>query len=330
MRKLASIKIVSIVPHNNADKLEIAKIDGWQCVVGKGEFKTGDRAVYFEIDSILNKEDERFSFMEDKKYRVRTISLRGQISQGLAMPISKFPELKSYTINDDVTEILKVEKYDPPLPVCLGGEHRCYFPGIVPKTDEPRIQLFPNIFDDFKGKEIYISVKCDGTSGSFINIDGDYHVCGRSVSFKENDDNTFWKLSKKYNLKEKMLAYGNYAIQGEVCGPKIQKNRLNLKDHELFVFNVYDIDNKRYFDFDDFMHFCNSLELKTVPIIFRGELPFSTIEEGLLYADGKYEGTDNLREGIVIRATKGFHSNVIGGRSSFKIISNKYLLEGGE
>ena len=105
MRHLASIqKILNINPIEGADKIEQARVKGWNLVVGKGEFKENDLCVFFEIDSILPDKPE-FDFMKNKKFRVKTIRLKGVISQGLALPLSILPE-GNYKEDDDVTEIL--------------------------------------------------------------------------------------------------------------------------------------------------------------------------------------------------------------------------------
>lgn len=152
MRQLASIqKIQEILDHSNADNLEIARIKGWQVIIRKGEFKEGDLCVYCEIDSVMPEKPE-FEFLAPRKYRIKTTKLRGEISQGIAFPLSILnqgdwefglisisTEEKGYTpsikrkgdssiLNEinlvpglDVTEILGVTKYDPPIPACLGG-----------------------------------------------------------------------------------------------------------------------------------------------------------------------------------------------------------------
>ena len=113
MRKLASIReIKEIRPVENADAIEVTIVDGWECVVKKSEnFKVGDKIVYIEIDSIVPERPE-FEFLRERKFRVRTIKLRKQISQGLVLPLSILPQGR-YELEDDVTEVLGIKKYDP-------------------------------------------------------------------------------------------------------------------------------------------------------------------------------------------------------------------------
>jgi hypothetical protein len=178
MRQLASIqKIQEILDHSNADNLEIARIKGWQVIIRKGEFKEGDLCVYCEIDSVMPEKPE-FEFLAPRKYRIKTTKLRGEISQGIAFPLSILnqgdwefglisisTEEKGYTpsikrkgdssiLNEinlvpglDVTEILGVTKYDPPIPACLGGTALGRFFSHSIKTDEERIQ---NLIDNYE------------------------------------------------------------------------------------------------------------------------------------------------------------------------------------
>ena len=127
MRKLVSIQeIKDIKPIENADKIEVVKVLGWNVVVKKDEFKIGDKIVYAEIDSLFP-EKEEFEFLRDRHFRIRTIRLRGQVSQGICFPMDILPE-GNYEIGDDVTKILGVTKYEPPIPACLSGQAKRNIP----------------------------------------------------------------------------------------------------------------------------------------------------------------------------------------------------------
>ena len=130
MRKLASVvAIATAEPIPDTDGLDVVTMEGkgWRVVTSRGEFSPGDRAVYCEIDSALPADDDRYAFLHarclkawrDKHgkvlaqaVRIRTIRLRGVISQGLVMPIDRFPELSGASLGDDVTETLRVGHYD--------------------------------------------------------------------------------------------------------------------------------------------------------------------------------------------------------------------------
>jgi len=352
MRNLATIQEVSTVePIPEADKIECVSILGWKCVTRKGEFETGDKIVYIEIDSLLPfapwseflfKGSEVKGADTKEFYRLRTVKLRGQVSQGLALPLSilagkKFPTDKRdnpvypFNVGMEVTAILGIVKYEPTIPAQLGGLVKGSFPSFIPRTDETRIQSAPDVLAEIAGKEIYITTKMDGCSGTFYVNKGEFGACNRSMEFKPECDNTFMKLANRYGLAEKMAALNrNIAIQGEVCGPSIQKNRLNLKDHELYVFNVYDIDAGKYLNVHDAWNICEQLGVKTVPIEHSETAPIWTIEKLLEKAKGQYPGTQNQKEGIVIRPILECESVALKGRLSFKVVNNEYLLKGGE
>jgi RNA ligase (TIGR02306 family) len=337
MRKLASIQEIKFVKEiPNADVIECVGVLGWECVSKKNEFKKGDKCIYFEIDSILPEIDE-FEFLRKscyrkdlKKFRLKSVKLRGQLSQGLALPISVFPKLNNLEVGTDLTEVLNIEKYEPPIPAQIQGDARS-FSWPIEKTDEIRIQQNDEykFIENLTGNPYYISLKLDGTSCSFIlDREDEYHVCGRNYSYKKTNSHSFWKISEKYQIENKLKEFKNkfninLALQGECVGPGVQKNKLGLKDIDFFVFNVVDI-QKGKFHIDEAINVVQNMGLKFVPILERGEnFNYSQIEL-LKKAQGKYrehfpESFKNQeREGIVIRS--------LCGKISFKAINNDFLL----
>ena len=197
-RKLATIEIIKeLRPIENADKIEVAIVKGWECVVKKGEFKVGDKIIYVEVDSVMPDKPE-YEFLRDRKFRVRTIKLRGQISQGLVLPISTLPQNSSYfSIGHDVTELIGITKYLSPSErdeitqqerniandknrlrkfmmkyswfrrLFLSKKQKSGFPYWVAKTDEERIQNIPHVLQQFADKEVYVTEKIDYQSVTF-------------------------------------------------------------------------------------------------------------------------------------------------------------------
>lgn len=335
-RALASIaRIAELSPIAGADRIELARVAGWQCVVKKGEFKLGELAVYLEIDAVPPERSE-FSWLWQQKgataptprpvtFRIRTLRLRGTLSQGLLMPLTQAGlSADAAREGDDVTEKLQVTKYEPPAPSGM-GEWRAGFPSLVPKTDEMRVQAVPEVLAELKGQPFLATVKMDGTSSTFVFVDGELHACGRNHSILEGE-NLYWYVAKKYRLAEALTGSG-LAIQGEIVGPGVQKNPAGLKDKSLFVFNVYDTRTGEHLSDDELRAFCSKHSLEPVPVAFRGEAFDETVESLLQKAEGVYAGTTNQREGIVVRPVKPMRSTVLGGRLSFKAISNRYLLD---
>ncbi len=341
-RKLASIqRVLEIVPIENADAIELARINGWQCVVKKGEFEPGSLGVFLEIDAVPPDLDVfRFlwkpktaedgdTFARPEKFRIRTMKLRGALSQGLLLDPSALGLVK-VSAGDDVTEVLGVAKYEPPAPPNMGG-FRANFPDFIPKTDEMRIQSVPEVVDELQGSPYVITLKYDGTSSTFCidPRDGEFHACGRNYSL-EAGGNYYWRIAEKYGIEAILRQSPHLAIQGEICGPGIQKNRLELQDLALFIFNIYDIENARYLSHAEAHKFSVDNGLTPAEVIETGDRFAHDRAALLALAEGKYPNTKNEREGIVIRSREESYSNILAGRMSFKAISNRFLLKEGD
>jgi len=337
MRKLVTIQKISEVKSiPDADFIELVEIKGWQCVAKKGEFKQGDFCVYFEVDSYLPI-DERYEFLRKTSYRsndymgegfrVKTVKFRGEISQGLALPVSAFPEITAASEGDDVTDILKVRKWEMPEQVGSAGIAIGSKPYGIPTTDETRIQSIPEFLENFTGKPYYISTKMDGTSCTVYVKDGKVGVCGRNDEYKEEVEScSMWAYVYKHNLKEKLLALGeDIALQGEFCGAGIQKNRLKLYEPALYVFDVIKIgegDKLRKCGLDEILSYCDKLGVESVPIEETGDSFGYTLPELLERAKGQYvSGLD--KEGIVVRTRD--YGRVGNDKLSFKVINNDFL-----
>jgi len=346
MRKLASIQQVKeIKPIEGADRIEKIRINDWWCVSEKGNFKVGDLAVYFEIDSLMPSSNPIFNFLakgcsekimtidgrEYKGYRLKTIKLRGTLSQGLALPLkaivgTNFVDTQLVE-GTDVSELLGIIKYEPPFPANLAGKVKGGFPYFLRKTDEERIQNIGELINEYRNEKFYVTEKLDGSSFTAYKHNGEFGICSRNLELLETDGNTLWEIAKKYNLKEKLP--DDYAIQGEIVGEGIQKNPLKLKGQDLFVFNVYDINETRYLDFEKFITFCKELNLKTVPIVNTNYSLNGEVNVLLEHAEGNSLINLNVkREGLVFRPLQEtiVMINEYPTRFSFKAVSNQYLL----
>ena len=330
MRKLATVRTVTeIRPIQGADMIVLAVVDGWKCVVKKDEFTAGDSAVYCEIDSFLPVRPE-FEFLrkssfkrmgEQEGFRLRTVKLRGQISQGLLLPVTVLN--RSAESGEDVSEELGIIKYEPPTPACLSGKVIGPFPATVQKTDEERIQNLASDYPSYKGKTFYVTEKLDGTSFTGI-FDNELLVCGRNWQLAADESNSLWQIANRHELASRMKSLGRrIAIQGELIGPGIQGNRYKLKQAELFVFNVFDLEDYAYVEKEEADSICEQLDLQTVPFIEQRAVPDS-IDEILQIAEGKSVlNASTEREGLVWVSGSG------RDRISFKTISNRFLARGG-
>lgn len=328
-RKLATVEqVLSVKSIPGADKIEIAQIKGWQVVIKKGEFSVGDLCIYCEIDSFLPIKPE-FEFLRKLSYkklpsgeegfRLRTVKLRGQLSQGLALPVSILD--CAVEIGLDVTEKLRIVKYEAPTPDELKGHVNGVFPSFIPKTGGERIQNIINEYDSFKAKRFRVTEKLDGCSATYYLHKGSFGVCSRNWDLIESQNNTFWKIARELNIEDSLRKIGkNIAIQGEIIGEGIQGNPYKLKSQQFRCFSAYLIDDHRYASTDEITSLIPD-NLATVPVIACDfQLP-DTINDLLDMADGKSEiNPETDREGLFL------HSDDL----KFKVISNSFLLNEGE
>jgi RNA ligase (TIGR02306 family) len=343
MRKLASIrKIDSLTPIDGADAIECVTVGGWKVVAQKGLYKEGDLAVYFEIDSwiphelapFLSKGKEPREFEGIKGERLKTIKLRGQLSQGLLMPMDEAcKNIESELFEGlDVSVPLNIIKWEKPINAQLAGVCKGNFPTLIPKTDQERCQNMVKeiVSANEAGAKFEITEKMEGSSMTCYLIDGVFGVCSRNMDLKETADNAFWKTARRDGVEEKMreqFGLADFAIQGELIGPGIQGNIYKLTDTQFRIFDIYDIRKGVYVDPMTRQAIVGEMELTHVPIIAHtaelyDTLGITDIPQLLKFAEGKSligaAGQEPEREGIVFKE--------VNGGMSFKVISNKYLL----
>jgi RNA ligase (TIGR02306 family) len=345
MRKLVRIvKVDGVEEIKDAHSVEIVKIGGWRCVTGKGQFKRGDYGVFFEIDSMLPVIG-KYSFLEGKValksmdnlvgYVIRTRRMfNGEvISQGLLMPISEYPEIKSPEVDMDVTELLGVRLYEPPENLRDGGEARAGgWPPYLPRTDEERVQ---NINLARYEDDLYeVTTKIDGASCTAYLLDDVFGVCGRNVNFSiepgKNENTNMVVVARRLNLESVMrdLNLNGYALQMELAGPKVNFNRQGLHSYKFFLHKVWNHKEQRYLSAAErnkvYMDIWNLLAKDTnsafnhVPVVaVNFSIKGMSMDDIIKMADGEFNNSP--REGIVFKA--------LDGSKSFKAISNEYLLK---
>lgn len=291
-RALATIRAVTkTIPIEGADFIELVIVDGWQCIVKKGEFEKGSLGVYFEIDSVLP-DQKKYEFLKKMTntrggmgYRIKTMKMRKQLSQGLMLPLSSFAEeLKSsVSVGDDVTEALGVWLYEPILRNGPMSNTECLsigkkvFPDFLRKTDQERIQNKMHYFETYKDHIWEATKKLDGSSMTVWNYSKAQHmpkgvmnrkwktkilrvwdnflnlfktpvtfgVCSRNVNLRNKEGNAFWDMANSIDFKG-ILAGQNMALQGELIGPSIQKNHEKVERNEFYLFDIFDIDRQEY------------------------------------------------------------------------------------
>lgn len=278
MRKLATIRtIANIKPIPNADRIEVAQIDGWEVIISKSDnfSQGGDKVVYIEIDSKMPKTPE-YDFLKSRRYVVKTIKLRGQVSQGLVLPLAVLPP-GDYKIGDDVTEILGVTKYDPEAEqenavvsenkkksrnpiikflmrfkwfrkIYLKPSVKDTFPNWIKKTDEERIQNMTRLFEKLKRDKTVLSVteKVDGTSATFFlkkvgKNKYEFGVCSRNKRLVTEDNSYYWNVARKFKIKETLQTLIGgldwIVLQGEITGEEMQRTLLH---YGIYIVPIFD------------------------------------------------------------------------------------------
>jgi hypothetical protein len=358
-RKLASVQLIrNIEPIKDADAIEKATVLGWEVVIAKKDnLRVGDLVVYIETDSVVPEKPE-YEFLRERRFRIRTIKLRGQISQGLVLPLTVLPLKRTgYVEGDDVTELLGITKYLSPTEQTearlaeeaiareknrikrffmknkwfrrLFTKEKRGFPKFITKSDEDRIQLFPNICEIEKDTPFTVTEKLDGQSGTWFLVKEKgwfrtkyrFGVCSRNIYRKTPDNSSYWKIARKYKIEDvlkKLIGKEMFiAIQGEIIGQGIQENKYKLQDVDMYVFNLI-LPSGRV---DQSTLELNMLRhgLQAVPRLEYNFKLRDSIHEVVEYAKGQSTLLDIPREGIVVRN--------YDKKLSFKVINPLFLLK---
>lgn len=336
MSVLARVVIVTgIKPINGADRIELAEILGWQVVVKKDEHKVGEKCIYVNIGTKLDKENKHFAFLEGK--RIKTQKIRGAISQGIIFPMSILSDFgvdpETCNEGDDLTAVLKAEKWVPDEELATydtsdTDKAKLPFPQMIPKTDEDRVQNVVAQLLKLVGLLIVITQKFDGTSTTFAFIGEKFMICGRNfwLLVETISSKHYFEIAQRYNLAEKMKKLGrNLAIQGEIIGPKINGNRHKVTANEFYVFNIYDVDAQQYLTWDEIKAITTELGLKTVTCVYQGVMKDEWLNSNKLLKLAEEQTYDGgvMAEGIVLKTD----SRTYPFRFSCKAISNKYILK---
>lgn len=357
-RKLASVReIAEIKSIEGADRIVAYRVDGWWVIGQKDQFKVGDLAIYLEIDSwvpyelapFLSKGKEPREFNGVKGERLKTIRMKGQLSQGLLLPIdivdigeenSTSPELPSFFLeeSDDLTGTLGIQLWEQPVKLNKHGQpienreaRKGGFPLYIPKSDQERIQNCTKQFDKYRDYTWEVTEKLDGSSMTVYVNNDDEGVCSRNINLRgpgmeggeHCNPNNFWKVALRDRLIDFIKETGrNLALQGELIGPGIQGNPYKLEDHQFYLYNIWDIDTQSWIKPEGRLFTLAAIDIPInhVPILATN-YSFSddeSIDTLLKLAEGPSSLNHKVaREGLVFKANS--HPE------SFKAISNSYI-----
>lgn len=321
--KDATIEIISEVrAHPNADRLDIVKILGFQCVAQKGLYVGGEKIVYIRPDSVLPFEKWTEEYRKYSLKRVKAVKLRGIFSEGIIVPFEILPiDLSSNEVGMDVSEIIGVIHYEPPAPQDLQAKGG--LPKSIPATDEER---FENLINKLPFEEIVdVTLKVDGQSCSFYydNETDEFGVLGRRLEMKPYASNNYTAHIDRYNIKNKLIDYCkkhnlSLCIRGESYGQGIQgltNNPHSQQPKGWVMFSVYDIRDRKYYRKGEQHYFKNVAQELDIPHV-------EILEEDVLLTDGLISHYSFIIDKINGKPFEGVVVNHPNG--TFKIINKDY------
>ena len=327
MRKLASVqRVLEKKQIAGACLIEAYRVNGWWVVDKKDAYEVGDLVVYCEVDSWIPHTLAPFltkpghyprEYLGVKGERLRTVKLKGQISQGLLLPLVE----DNSEEGQDFSEILGIIKWEDTR-YMANMDARGSFPDFIPKTDQERVQNLDRTLEKYFGQSFEVTVKRDGSSlTAFVNGE-ESGVCSRNVNLKETEDSAFWAAANSLSLIPKILSTGrNLALQGELMSQKIQGNYEKVQGIEWNCFDIYDIDARKYLLPKERRELCKQLNIPHIKVVEEDFVLCHNVDQLLEMAEGPGVNPGVKREGVVLKHNKTDFS--------FKAISNSYLLKRG-
>ena len=335
-RKLASVqKITSITPLETKNKVQKATLLGWNVLVEANKYNEGEKVIYFEADALLPAKKNWTKGIKPKNLIIKSSKQYKNVFHGAIMKLDTLLKVENFNLkledlNEgfDLTEIMEITKYEQDPEIALKEQEKKFPSDIIEKSDEIRLQSNPKYLEMFEGKEFYSTLKYDGSSGTFLihPETKKFMVCSRNQNIDINEKkNIYWDVANKYDIKTRLEKFeGKYAIQGEIYGPKINKNRLEQKDINIAIFTIKNIKDNYYVDFKELVQVCKDMELPMVEVIEEGVFKYKTVEEMVEKSKGLYPGTKYPREGLVYRLKENWNKDKV--RASFKVINDDYLV----
>ncbi len=346
-------KVEKIEKHPNADKLSIVNIKGWSCIVGLDQYKIGDLVIYCPPDSIIPTniiEKNELEYLR-KDGRVKSVKLRGYLSEGLILDVPK----GNYKLGDDVASVLGITKYEPPEPKFYKGIKQTSKKKLNPNFDRyTDIENIKNYNDIFTENDIVvITEKIHGSNARYGNLEivinnnqpflekiknwiqkyvfkqtHQFVIGSHNVQITANtnrrsfySENIWEKIATKYDLKNKIPK--DYIVCGEIYGKGIQDLTYGLENIDLVIFDIKY--KSRYQSWEFVKNFCNKNNLKYAPELYIGKWNNELIK----YNSGNSTLCNTqITEGCVIKMLEEENHPKIG-RKILKSINVDYLLRKG-
>jgi RNA ligase (TIGR02306 family) len=333
-------EIETVNPIEGADRIQVATVKGlvFNFVIGKDQFKPGDKVLYFPVDSLVpqalaEKLGVAGKLAGKDKNRLKTVKLRRILSQGLVAPVSLIDGLVDRT-PESITQFLGITKYEPPEVVCHGGKlvrHVEY----VETYDLEGADRYFNVADQMMNIPVYISSKIEG-SNFYCGVDatGNSVVGQRSGAIIPDGtiSHTWWSTATSQGLidastriRTDLFPGMSVILRGELIGSGIQGDYYNIGKHKVLIFDIKV--NDKYLSAQNFLDICKKYEVRTVPILSVGKTLREWLNGRTIKEASNHRSTliDKLEEGIVIKPMLEQYSNILGGRMVIKQRSPEYL-----
>ncbi len=341
----SGVYALRIEPHPNADRLELAAIGGFRCVVGKDSYVDGDLAAYIPEgaicpDWLITELGLEGKLAGSRKNRVKAVQLRGALSQGLVFPVRDgMIRGRQVVEGDDVTELLELVKYEPPIPISMQGEVRAVH-GAHLKYDIEDFKKYPDEFRD--GEPVVITEKLHGTwcclgwhaeQGPIVTSKG---MSDKGLALLLNDANksnlyvrTWGAHQEAFESARTRIAGDGrpFYVLGEVYGRGVQDLHYGQPNPAFAMFDAYvgEPGTGRYLNPDELVESLSDL-FPLVPVLYRGPFSLAKLQE---LTDGTTTlGGAHAREGVVLKPVAERVSNEFG-RVILKSVSGKYLTRKG-
>ena len=339
------VRTIEVLPHPDADRLELAAVDGYRCVVRKGDYETDDEVVYIPEGAVLPHRVIAELGLEGRlaggnKDRVKAVKLRGALSQGLVYPVDGgFVRGVAVKVGDDVAGLLGIEKYEPPVPIHMAGQVKNAY-GATIKYDIENIKSYEDAF--VKGDGVVFTEKIHGTwfcmgwhpdHGRFVTSKG---LSARGLVFADSNDNkgnlyvmTAVGCETEFESLRSELAPNNepFYVLGEIFGRGVQDLHYGMTKPAMAVFDIRvgGSGDGRYIDAEKLDSVIGG-RFAAVPTLYAGPFDNQVLDE---WTNGRTTFGDNhVREGVVIKPIKERRDERIG-RLILKSVSGDYATRKG-
>lgn len=317
------ICIEKVLPHPNADKLDIVPVGGWQAVVKKGQFSVGDRAIYVQPDYMVPTTRPEFSFLNrdgKERHRLKAVRLRGTLSFGLLIPVPD--DMSDAEVGSCVMERLGIVRYQPPVKEFRGGgdgqelpESEC--PTVyAPKFDIESVQNFLDAFAD--GEEVIVTEKLHGANARYLYHAGKMFIGSRTRWLKPEASN-IWSRALTDEIRAWCEAHPDTTLFGEVYGP-VQSLKYGLAEPTFAAFAALHRDV--WVNLRELSASLSGAGVKLAPVLYVGPYNFEHIAN-LAEMDSSVGPPGHMMEGVVIVPAIERHDPDFG-RVALKHISNRY------